>query len=117
MLWENIMMFVDTVHRQDLTVLDDRCAPRVKLRIPATLRAPGQKPFSVIVVDLSVAGFACEAVSGIPKGSICWLTLPGLTGLQSEVMWNTSLHIGCAFSNLLNAAVLDMIITRHKTSY
>lgn len=92
---------------------EDRCAPRVRLRIQATLRASGSKAFPVVVTDLSMAGFACEAVSSMPVGTLCWLTLPSMSGLQSEVAWNNGIFIGCAFSNLLNGAVLDSIVSRH----
>lgn len=92
---------------------EDRCAPRVKLHIPATLRASGAQSFRIIVTDLSIAGFACEAVTGMNKGSLCWLTLPSMTGLESEVVWNTGQYVGCAFKSLLNGAVLDFIIARH----
>ncbi len=95
------------------TSQEDRCAPRVKLRIPATLRASGSPGFPIIVTDLSMAGFACEAVTGIPTGSVCWLTLPGMAGLQAEVVWNNGIMVGCAFANLLHGAVLDTIVSRH----
>jgi hypothetical protein len=101
--------------RYALAAQEDRCAPRIKLRIPAQLRGPGAPGFGIIVTDLSVAGFACEAVSGLPKGSICWLTLPGMAGLQAEIVWNNGVMVGCAFANLLNGAVLDSIIQRHSS--
>lgn len=104
----------DTLSHYALAAQEDRCAPRIVLRIPATLRASGSPGFPVVVTDLSMAGFACEAVTGIPKGSLCWLTLPGMTGLQSEVIWNSGVMVGCAFANLLNGAVLESIIARHR---
>jgi hypothetical protein len=103
----------DTYSRYALSAQEDRCAPRIKLRIPATLRASGSPGFSIVVTDLSMAGFACEAVTGMPKGALCWLTLPGMTGLQSEVIWNNGIMVGCAFANLLNGAVLDSVISRN----
>jgi hypothetical protein len=104
----------DLRDRYYVSAQEDRCAPRIKLRIPATLRASASPPFSIIVTDLSLAGFACEAVTGMPKGAVCWLTLPGLTGLQSEVIWNTGQFVGCSFADLLNGAVLDSIVARHS---
>lgn len=106
--------FTTLEDRYALAAQEDRCAPRIKLRIPATLRASGAQSFSVIVTDLSMAGFACDAVSGIPRGALCWLTLPGMAGLQSEVVWNNGVMIGCAFANLMNGAVLETIISRHR---
>jgi PilZ domain len=91
---------------------DDRCGQRHKVKIQASLRRAGDKPFSVIVRDISVSGFSCEAVSSVRPGSLVWITFPGLTGLQSEVSWNDGVMIGCAFSDLMNRAVLDRLMTR-----
>jgi hypothetical protein len=36
--------------------------------------------------------------------------MPGLSGWQAEVAWNNGCQVGCAFSNLLDQAVLDHIL-------
>lgn len=92
---------------------EDRCAPRIALKMPATLRPSGAQGFQVTVTDLSLGGFSCEAVTGMRTGALCWLTLPGLSGLQAEVAWNDGARVGCAFANLLNQAVLDNLIARY----
>jgi hypothetical protein len=94
--------------------LEDRCAPRVSLRIGASLRPSGSQGFLVTVVDISIAGFSCEGVSGMHPGNRCWLNLPGLSGLQSEVVWNSSAIIGCAFDTLLHSSVLDRILANNR---
>ncbi len=99
-----------TLPVQVVDQIEDRCAPRVAIRVPAMLRKTGTTGFSVIVRDLSIAGFSCEAVTSMPKGALCWLTLPGLAGLQSEVIWNDGATVGCAFANLLHPSVLDRIL-------
>jgi hypothetical protein len=93
--------------------LEDRSAPRIALNIHAILRPSGITGFSVIVTNLSLSGFACEATTGIAVGSRCWLSLPGLGALQAEVAWNNGITVGCGFSNLLNQAVLDAVVQRH----
>jgi hypothetical protein len=98
--------------RYDTAALEDRCAPRIKIRIPALLRQSGNTGFAVVVTDLSVAGFQCEALTGMPAGARCWLALPGLSPIQSELIWNNGRAVGCAFSNILNQAVLDSILRR-----
>ena len=55
---------------------EDRCAPRVSLKLPATLRPSGAPGFQVVVTDLSLGGFSCEAVTGMRPGALCWITLP-----------------------------------------
>ncbi|MEI2724964.1 MAG: PilZ domain-containing protein [Verrucomicrobiota bacterium] len=94
--------------RYDSAALEDRCAPRIKIRIPAMLRQSGNTGFTVVVTDLSIAGFQCEALTGMPPGSRCWLALPGLSPIQAELVWNNGRAVGCAFSNILNEAVLDL---------
>ncbi len=92
--------------------LEDRCADRKHVNIPATLRGSGAKGFPVKVTDISIAGFGCEAVTSLHPRDLCWLTLPGLTGLQAEIIWNNGITIGCAFSNMMNDAVLRNVLSR-----
>jgi hypothetical protein len=92
--------------------LEDRCAPRIRLRIPASLRPSGFKGFSVIVKDLSISGFSAEALTGMKSGTRVFITMPGLTALEAEIVWNDGTMVGCAFQNLLNQAVLDSILNR-----
>jgi hypothetical protein len=97
--------------RYSVAAQEDRCAPRISLRIPASLRPAGASGFSVTIIDLSLAGFACEGVSGMVRGNRCWLSLHGLAGLQSEVVRNDGAIIGCAFDQLLHPSVLERILT------
>jgi hypothetical protein len=92
---------------------EDRCAPRTRLQIPASLRPSGDKGFATTVHDLSLGGFSCEALSRMRSGALCWLTLPGLGALQAEVIWNHGGMVGCAFANLLNPAVFEKITERY----
>ena len=96
----------------DDAALEDRSSPRVTIRIPAMLRPSGVTGFGVIVTNLSLSGFACEAITGMSAGARCWLALPGLTPLQAEVIWNNGSVVGCAFANLLNRSILDSILNR-----
>ena len=51
---------------------EDRCAPRTRLQIPASLRPSGDKGFATTVHDLSLGGFSCEALSRMRSGALCW---------------------------------------------
>jgi hypothetical protein len=93
--------------------MEDRSAPRHRFAIKASLRPSGVTGFSVVVTNLSMSGFACDAITGIPIGSRCWLSLPGLAPLQADVVRNDGFTVGCAFSNLLSQVVLDSIIRMH----
>ncbi|MES2290478.1 MAG: PilZ domain-containing protein [Pseudomonadota bacterium] len=92
---------------------EDRASPRIKLDLSAMLRPSGSHAFPTKLVDLSQGGFAAQAVTGMPPGTICWLSIGPLKGLQAEVVWNDGQTVGCAFANLLNPAVFDSILA-HK---
>ena len=92
---------------------EDRSSIRSPLRLQAKLRPSSEQGFDVTVYDLSVGGFSCDIVTGVRPGSICWLTIPSLAGLQSEIIWNDGLRIGAAFAHLLNPAVLSRLLEQH----
>lgn len=95
---------------------EDRCGVRIPLRLGAKLRASGSPGFTVTVYDLSISGFCCDAVTGMRPGAVCWVTLPSLSSLQAEVIWNDGRRVGCAFDHVLNQAVLDRIVAVHGGS-
>lgn len=94
--------------------IEDRCAPRIRTDIPALIRISGGQKIPVAVRDLAIAGFSCEVVMGSRPGTLCWLTLPGLAAQEAEIVWNSGHMVGCAFRNLLNRAVLDSVLARHR---
>ena len=99
--------------RYAIAAQEDRCAPRTRLQIPATLRPSGDRGFSTNVLGLSLAGFSCHAATGLRPGAPCSLPFPALSALQAEVAWNNGSMVGCAFADLLNPAVLGSIIARY----
>lgn len=98
----------------ELASQEDRCAPRTRVNIPATLRPSGAKGFHTQVHDLSLGGFSAVAVNRMHVGTVCWLTLPGLESLQAEVVWWQGAQVGCAFANLLSPIVHDNILARYR---
>lgn len=92
---------------------EDRCAPRTRLIIPATLRASGGRAFQSVVHDLSISGFMAASINRMHEGQTCWLTLPGLESLQAKVVWWDTCIVGCAFSELLSPIVHDSILMRY----
>lgn len=99
--------------RYAVAAQEDRSAPRTRLAIAATLRPSGDRGFTTVVRDLSLSGFSCEAVTGMRPGALCWLTLPGLSALQAQVVWNNAGIVGCEFAFLLNPAVHEQLISRY----
>jgi len=92
---------------------EDRCAPRQRLAIPARMRFSCASAFQVEVTDMSLAGFACDALMASPPGTLCWLTLPGLGALEAEVVRHSNHGMGCAFKTLLNLAVLNHYVAKY----
>jgi hypothetical protein len=97
-----------------LAAQEDRCSPRTRLTIPATLRASGGRAFQSVVHDLSISGFSDASINHMHEGQLCWLTLPGLESLQAEVVWWDNCIVGCAFSELLSPIVHDNILQRYS---
>lgn len=95
---------------------EDRSAPRTRIAIPATLRMSGGRGFQTVVHDLSLSGFCAAAVNRLQPGMVCWLTLPGLESLQSEVVWWDNSLTGCAFEQLLSPVIHDNILTRYSNA-
>lgn len=98
----------------DLIAQEDRCAPRIRVNIPAMLRPSGNRSFHSVVNDLSLGGFSATAINRMHVGAICWLTLPGLESLQAEVAWWSGGQVGCAFANLLSPIIHDNILARYR---
>lgn len=97
--------------------LEDRSAERQKVLIYAILRLSCSKKFAAIVKDISLSGFSAEAFTGQPVGDRIWLTVPGMRPLEAEIARNDGTTIGCAFTNLLNPAVLGNLVARyHRAS-
>ncbi len=105
-----------TQDRYHIAAQEDRCAPRTKLTIPATMRASGGRAFQSVVHDLSISGFSAASINRMHEGQVCWLTLPGLEALQAQVVWWDNCIVGCAFSELLSPIVHDNILQRYSNA-
>ncbi len=105
-----------TEERYEIAAQEDRCSPRTKLTIPASLRASGGRGFQSVVHDLSISGFSAASINRMHEGQVCWLTLPGLESLQAQVVWWDNCIVGCAFTELLSPIVHDNIIQRYSNA-
>ena len=94
--------------------LEDRCAPRSNVRMPAVFRPSGSEGFNVTIHDISLSGFSAQALTCQPVGTRVWITIPGLAPLQAEIARNDRTNVGCAFTQLLNQAVLDNLVARYR---
>ncbi len=92
-----------------------RRTDRVDMLFMAHLResGAGAGKFSVTIKDISVTGFRCETTFGLQPGTRVWITIPGLSGLESEVVWKKDFMYGCKFASPLHVAVLDHLTKRN----
>jgi hypothetical protein len=107
-------MLTDTLVQTpySLSTIEDRCAPRTRIAIPACLRLAAGRSFQTTVCDISISGFSATAISRMPLNAKCWLAISGLEGLQAEVVWWSDSQVGGAFANLLSPIVLDHLIVQ-----
>lgn len=91
---------------------EDRCAPRTRITIPATLRPSGSRAFQTVVHDLSISGFSAMAINRLHPGTYCWLSLPGLESMQGQVVWWDNGVVGCAFQKLLSPIIHESVLSR-----
>lgn len=100
--------------RYHVAAQEDRCSPRTRLTIPATLRASGGRAFQTNVQDLSISGFSANSINRMHDGQMCWITLPGLESLQGQVVWWENCIVGVAFEELLSPIVHDNLLQRYS---
>jgi hypothetical protein len=89
---------------------DHRRQERVDVRMAVRLRDRSGNKYDVHLLDLSITGFRAEAHYGLDAGTIIWLTIPGLHGLEGKVAWRRGAVIGCQFHNPLYPAVFDHVV-------
>lgn len=93
---------------------DGRRAERLDVQMKAALRASGSVKFNVDVIDMSVVGYRFDTASHLNIGDRVWLTVPGMAGLESIVVWRHRHHYGCEFVSALHTAVFDHILKQFR---
>lgn len=106
------MMTSKQSDRYAFAAQEDRSAPRMKLSIAAVLRPAGSKRLQTVLRDLSLSGFSASAISRIPEGTLCWLTLPDRPAMAARVVWWDRGLVGCAFETLMCQVTYDAILER-----
>lgn len=97
------------------SISNRRVTDRKDVVIKAVLRVHGTLKIGVRVEDLSQTGFRCECIYDLSMGTVVWLTLPNMTGLQAEVVRRHEWMYGFVFTQPLYPAILDHIArTYHR---
>lgn len=89
-----------------------RQAERIAVRGTASLRRSGYNKVVVNLMDLSTAGFRIETFGGINVGIPVWITLPGLSSIEAQVVWARGDQVGCEFHTPLHPSVLEAVVRR-----
>lgn len=89
---------------------ESRATLRRAVRLRAQLRGRGAQKFVIDVVDLSTTGFRADTAFDVREGTIVWITLPGMSGLEAEIAWRRGDQIGARFQRALHPAVFDHIV-------
>lgn len=89
---------------------DNRATLRRAVKLDARVRDRSASRFKIQIVDLSMTGFRAETVFTLRPGSVVWITLPGLQGLEATIAWQRGEHVGAAFRQPLHAAVFEHIV-------
>ncbi len=83
---------------------------RKAVKLDARVRDRSATRFAIQIVDLSMTGFRGNTVFTLRPGSLVWITLPGLQGLEATIAWQRGEEVGGAFRQPLHAAVFEHIV-------
>ena len=91
---------------------EHRGALRKPVQLDAQLRDRGSSKFAIRVIDISTTGFRAECEFRLHEGTLVWLTLPGMAGLEARVAWRDGNFLyGFVFAQPLHEAVFERIAT------
>jgi hypothetical protein len=93
-----------------LPVGDGRKAERRIVNIAAALRDEGARRLAVVVLDISVAGFRCEAPEPLDEGAEVWLKMAGIEAKRSRVVWAKGQEAGCEFETPFHPRELEAAV-------
>jgi hypothetical protein len=81
-------------------VLTSRAQDRRPIRLAGTLRLE-DRPFDVVIHDLSVSGFRATTVADLRPGDRVAIGSPAIPLREAEVVWTKIGWVGCEFVNPL----------------
>ncbi|HWK34998.1 PilZ domain-containing protein [Sphingomonas sp.] len=87
-----------------------RATLRKPVRFKARLREGAAVRFDILVHDLSITGLRGETALHLRVGATVWVTLPGLSGLETVVVWRRGDQFGARFVQPLHPAVFEHIV-------
>lgn len=102
---------VDDTPETDPEANEGRSTLRRPVKLKARVRDQKMSRFEVSVLDLSLTGFRGDTAFTLRPGTVIWINLPGLSGLEAEIAWQRGAEFGAQFRTPLYPAVYDHIVT------
>jgi len=87
-----------------------RRAPRMALRLNASIREPGRSRTAAKLIDISSHGCRVEVTSGASHDTWVMLTIAGLETQYCRVVWRCHEFAGIEFATPLADAVLERLL-------
>lgn len=106
-----MQIVADLEHSEPVGTAEERAAERKSVQFAGGIRRQNVTS-QVTVLDMSTTGFRVRLASPVPVGSVVWLKIPGLEGLQSRIVWLDGLIAGCQLAGPLHPAVFQHIVQR-----
>lgn len=94
---------------------EKRSSPlRFDVHIEGSLRQPARAKVTVVVENLSRSGFRCDYPSSMNIGDKVWVAFAGLTSVEAVLSRREDGKCGFSFSQPLNPAVVDYIVSQFR---
>lgn len=95
---------------------DTRREVRRALRIEASVRRTGTRPFPTVVLDLTPTGCKVEFVERPSIDERVWIKFDGLEAMEATVRWVSDFIGGLEFVRPIHSAVFDLHLQRLLSS-
>ncbi|WP_028969396.1 PilZ domain-containing protein [Sphingomonas sp. URHD0057] len=89
---------------------DRRRAPRMAIRLNASIREPGRSRTGAKLIDISMHGCRVEITSGASQDTWVMLSIAGLETQYCRVVWRCHEFAGIEFATPLAEAVLERLL-------
>lgn len=93
-----------------------RRAPRIALRLNATIREPGRSRTNVRVIDISTHGCRIDATTGPSADAWVLLSIAGLETQYCRVAWQLHEFVGLEFASPIAEPVLERLLQDQQLS-
>jgi hypothetical protein len=93
-----------------------RRAPRIALRLSASIREPGRSRTGVRIIDMSTHGCQIEATSGASADTWVLLSIAGIDTQYCRIAWRINEFAGLEFATPIAQPVLDRLLQDQQLS-